>query len=200
MTTNRILLVRHPQTEANVTGRFVGRGESPYTELGRRQADELVLAITEWRPDRVYSSPRRRALDVATPSSGCGVPLIVRDGLTEVDFGIAEGMTYAEMTALNLSANHLWMEPTAGSTPVGETWDAFIDRVRPLASEIAMQQGRTAVVVHGGVVRAMVHLLLDVPRESIVRFTIPNATAALLEVDGDWVGLRAFGARIEDLD
>ncbi|MBN2404209.1 MAG: histidine phosphatase family protein [Coriobacteriia bacterium] len=195
METAHILLVRHPQTEANISQRFVGRGESPYTALGTQQARDLVIGLGEWRPDRVYSSPLHRALDVATPVAGCGVPLIVRDELREVDFGLAEGMTYAEMTALNLSADHLWLEPKLGSVPVGETWEQFVTRVRGVADEIVRQQGRTLVVAHGGIVRALLHLWLGVPRQAVVRFTIANATAVSLTVDDDWVGLRQFGVR-----
>ncbi len=193
METARILLVRHPQTEANITQRFVGHGESPYTELGARQAADLIVGLGEWRPDRVYSSPLHRALDVATPVAGCGVPLIVREELREVDFGLAEGMTYAEMTALNLSADHLWLEPKPGSVPVGETWEQFVARVSVVAQDIVRQPGRTLVVAHGGIVRALLHLWLGVPRQAVVRFTIANATAVSLTVDGDWVGLHQFG-------
>lgn len=199
MGSGRILLVRHPQTEANVAQRFVGRGESPFTDVGREQASELILSLTDWRPDRVFSSPLKRTLDVATHVAGCGIPLLVRDDLVEVDFGKAEGMTYAEMTALNLSADHLWLEPRAGSVAVGETWDAFASRVSGVGDEILGQSGRTVVVTHGGVIRALTHLWMGIPRESAVRFTIANASVVQFVVDDGWVSLHQFGARACDI-
>jgi broad specificity phosphatase PhoE len=196
----RILLVRHPQTEANVTQRFVGSGESPYTELGQRQAEELIVSLGRWRADRVYTSPLRRAFDVASHVAGCGVPLLVREELREVDFGKAEGMTYAEMTALNLSADHLWLDPRPGSIAVGESWDRFVERVAVAGEDILGQGGRTVVVAHGGVIRALVHLWMGIPRQSAVRFTIANATGVLLTVDDGWVALHKFGADLRDID
>ncbi|MDO9557826.1 MAG: histidine phosphatase family protein [Coriobacteriia bacterium] len=200
MTSSRILLVRHPQTESNVAQRFVGSGESPYTEVGRHQADELVVGLTKWRADRVYSSPLHRALDVAARIAGCGILLIVKDELSEVDFGLAEGMTYAEMTALDFSADHLWFEPRPGSVPVGETWDGFTQRVGGVGDEILGQSGRTVVVTHGGVIRALMHRWMGVPRESAVRFTIANATCVSFTVDDGWVALHRFGVRAEDAE
>lgn len=199
MASGRILLVRHPQTEANVAQRMVGCGESPFTELGRCQAEELVVSLGEWRADRVYSSPLRRALDVAAHVAGCGVPLIVREELAEVGFGHAEGMTYAEMTALNLSTDHLWLEPPPDSVRVGETWKQLVARVSGVGEEILGQDGRTAVVTHGGVIRALVHLWMGIPRESAVRFTIGNATGVVFSVDDGWVALHQFGAKACDI-
>ncbi|MDZ4178667.1 MAG: histidine phosphatase family protein, partial [Coriobacteriia bacterium] len=40
-----ILLVRHPETSANVEGRFVGRGDAPLTPRGIEQIPLLVDAI-----------------------------------------------------------------------------------------------------------------------------------------------------------
>lgn len=191
--------MRHPQTEANVDMRFVGRGESPFTEVGRQQAEQLIVDLGSWRADRVYTSPRKRAFDVATHVAGCGVPLIVRDELAEVDFGRAEGMTYEEMTALNLSADHLWREPRQGSTPVGETWDQFVSRVAIVGEEVLQHPGRTVIVAHGGVIRALVHLWMGVPRESAVRFTIANATGVQFGVDDGWVTMHQFGSRIAEM-
>ena len=54
-----LLIVRHPETEANINGRFVGQGESPYTAEGRRQARRLPRKLARFRPDVVWSSPLR---------------------------------------------------------------------------------------------------------------------------------------------
>ena len=50
MSTTDLLIVRHPETEANVDGRFVGQGESPYTAEGRRQARRLPHKIARFAP------------------------------------------------------------------------------------------------------------------------------------------------------
>ena len=61
---SHLLIVRHPQTDANVDGRFVGRGDTPYTTLGELQRDLLATEIVGWAPDRIVSSPLRRTREV----------------------------------------------------------------------------------------------------------------------------------------
>ncbi|MCJ7496830.1 MAG: histidine phosphatase family protein, partial [candidate division Zixibacteria bacterium] len=60
------------QTVANSEGRHVARGDSPYTELGRRQAVMVADALAAWAPGVVVSSPQRRAL---VPALGSSLPL-----------------------------------------------------------------------------------------------------------------------------
>ncbi len=40
-----LLVVRHGETEPNVSGLFLGRADPPLTELGRRQARALAAAL-----------------------------------------------------------------------------------------------------------------------------------------------------------
>ena len=46
----QVLVARHPEVVANLERRFVGTGESPYTELGERQAERLTFAGCDVRP------------------------------------------------------------------------------------------------------------------------------------------------------
>ena len=52
-----ILLVRHPETEANISGRLVGRGHSEFTAEGRRQLARVPSKIAAFGPSRVWTSP-----------------------------------------------------------------------------------------------------------------------------------------------
>ncbi len=95
-----IMLVRHPETEANINGHYVGRGDSPYTERGRAQVESLTVADRRVRARRRSGRARcaarytvgERAAELAD------VPLRVDDRLNELDFGIAEGLSFDEAT------------------------------------------------------------------------------------------------------
>ena len=69
----------------------------PWRLQTERTSLALAQYIAEWGPSAVHSSPRHRALSVAeTASELAGVPLHINEGLAEISFGAAEGMTYDE--------------------------------------------------------------------------------------------------------
>jgi len=189
-----VLLARHPQVEANVRGAFVGTGESPYTELGRVQAAALAATIAAWRPTSVHTSPRDRAHAVAEEAARiAGVPLHVDEGLAEIDFGAAEGLTYEEATVRGVDIDLLGGPPESAPFKDGETWHAFAFRVAEAARRIETCGPRIAVVTHGGVVRALLTHWLDMNHRAAWRFAVGNAAVSTLTVHDALGTLRSFG-------
>lgn len=176
-----VLIVRHPETRANVEGRFVGRGESPYTERGRRQVDLLVARIAEFRPDAVWSSPLARAHDVAVAAANvCEVTLTVDQRLLEIDFGQAEGLTWPEVERAGLAFDFESIDrPVA---PGGESRTQIEARAAAFADVLVALEGRHAVCTHGGVFRAMLVHLLGLSTSDIWAFHIRNGAAAHITV------------------
>jgi broad specificity phosphatase PhoE len=186
-----ILLVRHPETEANVSGRYVGRGDAPLTPVGREQAARLVEAICAWRPEVIWSSPLPRALDVASASaSECQAPVTVDDRLTELDFGEAEGLTYEETRERGIEfvfrSEH---QPVA---PGGESRRDILARTAAVLSDALANSSRVVVVTHGGVFRSAMVELLGLPLEHIWTFHIHNGQLAEIRFTGDHAMLESF--------
>lgn len=176
-----LLIVRHPETEANVTGRFVGRGASPYTAEGRREARRLPGKIAAFRPDAILTSPLERARTVAERAGRhAHVPVTVDERLCELDFGDAEGMTYEEIAEAGMSFNYRSVaDPVA---PGGESRASIAARSGAVADELVARGGRFAVVAHGGVVRSMITHLLGLPGDAIWSFHVHNAQLATVHV------------------
>lgn len=180
--TKHVLIVRHPETEANAARRYVGTGDEPYTEAGETQAAKLVLKLRVWAPDAVYSSPLPRALRVAEPAAAPGAPVIL-EGLAEMDFGALEGLTYEEAERAGVPLDHLG-GPAAPVAPGAEPWDTLAARVSDAGRRIlAAPADRLAVVTHGGVVRVLLVEWLGLPAEAAWRFAVPNACTATLRLD-----------------
>lgn len=193
----RVLLARHPETLANVQRRFVGATDSPLSGLGERQAPLLAARIAAWRPDRVVSSPRARALAVARAAAvGCGVPLLVDDGLAECDFGEAEGLTFAEIQARGLALRAFAEHAPAGSRLTGEARTAVAERVALAGERATAAGGRVAVVTHGGVLRVLLRRWAGLPEAAADALPLPSAT--VLELAGT-PGELAIVARDETL-
>lgn len=181
MRETRILLVRHPETEANVTGRMVGRGDSPFTPEGRRQAARLPKRIAAFEPDAIWSSPLERALVVAQGGAELsGAALVVDDRLLELDFGDAEGLTFEEIAEAGIEFNFRAAdEPVA---PGGESRAAIERRSAEVCDELVAKGGRYVIVAHGGVVRASIVHLLGLKPAAIWAFHIHNAQLAHISV------------------
>jgi len=176
-----ILLVRHPETVANVAGRFVGRGDSPFTADGLAQAQRLPQRIATFAPDEIWSSSLRRALTVAeTAARVTGARLLTDDRLLELDFGDAEGLTFEEIAEAGLSFNYRSAdEPVA---PGGESRGSIERRVAAIADELTARAGRFVVVAHGGVVRAMLVHLLGLSHTDVWAFHVHNAQLATVRI------------------
>lgn len=186
MTVNgrEILIVRHPQTVANVEGRLVGQSDSPITDLGRRQMTALARAVSAEDPQIVYASPLGRALTTAHFITPDGTPLEIVEDLKEIDFGDAEGLTWDEMTARGITLDYTG-GPVAPGGEVGALFDA---RVRAAAERAAGGPSPAVVITHGGVFRHLLGALLGMSVDEVWRMDIPNAAVATLrQRDGAWL-------------
>lgn len=179
-----ILIVRHPETEANINGRYVGRGDSPFTPEGIAQAARLPVEIARFAPDDVWSSPLRRARTVAEAAARlANVPLTDDERLVELDFGLAEGMTGDEIEAAGLLFEYT--APADPVAPEGESRNDILARSAAVADELLEAGGRHAIVTHGGVMRSLLVYLLDLPSAAIWAFHLHNAQLAEVRiVDG----------------
>lgn len=192
-----VLVARHPQVTANVEGRFVGAGESPYTALGQRQCAELAAYIAAWKPSAIHSSPRARARAAAEAAAALArVTLQVDDDLAEIDFGAAEGLTYDQAKARGVDIDLLGGPPESAPFRDGETWRAFATRIDAAADRIEHAGPRIAIVAHGGTVRSLISHWLGLADNAAWRFAVPNASIATLTLWDGTGTLRTFGVEV----
>ena len=156
---DRVLtLIRHGQTQANVEGRWQGRGDWDLDEIGHRQAE----ALGEWygRHSTVYTSPLKRATSTARHVALNGS--IAVDDLMEIHMGEWEGLTTDEIMErwpedMETIYRHGVDLPRGGS---GETWAQLAERVGLAIAALDHDPGgHTIAVAHGGAIRAYVSSL-----------------------------------------
>lgn len=176
-----ILLARHPETEANVDGRFVGRGDSPLTERGVAQLTRLSDRIASFAPDIIWTSPLARALCLAeTASATAKAPIRIDERLVELDFGQAEGLTWSEIEERGIPFDYRLLDSPVA--PGGESRADIQARSVSVADELVTTASRHAVCTHGGVFRAMLVHLLGLSRTDIWAFHIHNGSVAEIRV------------------
>ena len=181
MSTTDLLIVRHPETEANVNGRFVGQGESPFTSEGRREARRLPHKIARFQPSIVWSSPLLRARVVAERAARLArTPLKVDPRYMELDFGEAHGLTWEEIAVAGIPFNY--RSEDAPVAPGGESRNQLMARVGEAVDEACDRGGRHAIVCHAGVMRAMLAHTLKLHGDHLWIFAINNAQLATVRV------------------
>lgn len=181
MRDTEILLIRHPETVANVTGRLVGRGDAAFTYEGRLQMRRVPRKVKAYEPDVVWTSPLRRAYILARASAAhAGVDLRVDERLIELDFGTAEGMTHEEIAEAAIPFNFRSREEPVA--PEGESRGEIERRSARFCDDLVAEGGRHVVVTHGGVLRASLVHLLGLHSTDIWAFHIHNAQLAYVRV------------------
>ena len=169
----RLILARHGQTAANREQLGLGLQDVPLTEKGLHQAEALAEALAEAKIDAIYSSPLRRALDTARAiASRHGLDVVTDEGLTEMDVGELDGLTFEEMRSRYPDFLSRWLGAEAGTLrmPGGsESLQEVQDRAREAVSRIAEhhERGTVVAVTHNFTIHA---LLCDALNMSICDF------------------------------
>jgi len=188
MERRRLIFARHGQTEWNSVTRYQGKTDVPLNDDGRKQARRLAARLASWEPEAMFTSPLSRAAETAR---------IVREGLlmeekprleilpalSEIDFGDWEGKTIPEIERGYGEIYRQWREnPSSVTPPGGESFTEVLQRVdRALESILSGFADRILVVGHGGIMRAALVKLLEVPSSLVWRMRMDNCS--MLAVD-----------------
>ncbi len=158
----RILVVRHAQSEANSGGRTEEPASIPITEIGSRQAVHVANFICE-RPSRIVVSPYLRTLQTAAPLlqryPGVPVEQWPISEFTYLDTGVCAQTTYAERQALCQlywsRCDPLWVDGIGC-----EAFAGFVRRVSAFRDRLANCSGTDNLVAftHGLVMRMLLWL------------------------------------------
>lgn len=134
-----LIVVRHGRTEANATGRLLGRLDVPLDDTGRAQASALAESIGP--VDAVVSSPLQRARETA---AAFGTEVEVDDRWIELDYGAWDGVPNADVTPEQWAT---WRADLDFAPPGGETLRALGARVREACEDLARRARRDDIVV-----------------------------------------------------
>ena len=189
----RLLLLRHGQTTANVTGSldtaFPG---APLTDLGRAQAAAVPEALAAEDVAAVYASNLTRTRRTAEPLRAArGLAVGIRPGLAEISAGSLEMRSDEEAVRGYVDCLLAWMSGDVDRAmpggPDGRSfWARFDGALEAIA---ARQRGRTvAVFSHGAAIRAWTVVVAGMSRDEAERAHVSNTGMVVLErrAGGGW--------------
>jgi broad specificity phosphatase PhoE len=173
VTLRRLILLRHGQTDYNVTGRMQGHLNSVLTSVGHEQAAAAAPVLAALEPDRVVSSDLQRAVDTAeVVGAACGLAVKFDARLRETHLGEWQGHTVAEIDGDYPGAIAAWRSDPTWAPPGGESRVAVVARSRPVVDELDAEfadsdeaSSTVLLVAHGGLIAGLVTGLMDLPTE-----------------------------------
>lgn len=165
MSTGRILLVRHGETEWSRAGRHTGQTDIPLTADGERKAASLHPRFAELHPDLILCSPLSRAQRTAELAGLW--PAQTDDDLLEWDYGAWEGRTTAEIREeLGDPAWTVWSQSIpSGASPGEQPEDVAVRSMRVIkrCQPILSAGGTCALIAHGHLLRMLTATWLGLP-------------------------------------
>ncbi len=174
-----LYLIRHAQSEWNAAGRWQGQADPELSPEGRAQAQALAGHFPRVGVTHVVSSDLIRARETAAPfAARFGVELEIDPTLREMDVGSWSGRTRAEITAAEPGAMDRYYAGEVGWTG-GESFDDHEARSAIAAERLATvdTDGVVVAVTHGGTLRAIMRVLLEIPHAERWRISGPGHTA-----------------------
>jgi broad specificity phosphatase PhoE len=182
----RLCLMRHGEVDERYHRIFGGTIDMELSATGRHQARVLAEYVERHRFDRLYCSPMKRARATADPIlERQGLTAEIVEDLREIDFGEWTGKTWMAVAEEYQIDVFGWLdELDAGRVKGAESGQAFRERTGTAIRRIVEDnRGKTvAVVCHGGVVRALLSALLEIPLPHFGRLDIEYASLSVVEV------------------
>jgi len=184
--TMKLIMVRHGQTDANISGIIQGHGESSLTFLGKKQAQRIALRLKEEKIDYAYSSDLTRAKETAQEILQFHpfTPIVITEELREVHAGKHEGHPINKDPKIKENYfNHFHeYKPERG--------ESFIEaqqRILGFYNKLIQKHKTKAVLLvgHGGIFGALILALLKRPLnwQEYDKHRPQNAAITILEIE-----------------
>lgn len=171
-----LLLVRHGETDWNITHRFQGTTDVSLNAAGLQQAGHLAKRFENQHFDIIYSSDLSRALETAKRITK--QPIRADARLREIHFGLWEGLHMPEIEEQYPVELAAWRKHNI-APPKGEDVFQVAARANSIlieALEALEANQRALFVAHGGLIGVLVCLLLEQPPTKLWSYRFSNTS------------------------
>lgn len=194
---NYLVLLRHGQSEWNLSNRFTGFKDVELTDLGREEAVNAgrLLKAAGIKFDQVFTSTLKRANDtakLALTEAGQGElieSMVYEPDLRERDYGDLTGLNKDETRAKYGDKQvHIWRRSYDTPPPGGECLEDVVEkRVRPYYEakiKPMIEDGKNILMAaHGNSLRAMLIILGAETPDSINEAEMETGVPVVFEME-----------------
>jgi broad specificity phosphatase PhoE len=188
----RIVIVRHGETEWSRIKRHTGRSDIPLTAEGEVQARGLAAKLAGLRFAAVFVSPLQRARQTSV-LAGYGAVAIVDPDLVEWDYGAYEGKTSEEIQEQRPGWT-LFRDGVVG----GETLDDVAVRAARVIDRVRATSGDVLLFGHGHQLRILTALWLEFAPVAAQHLQLATASPSMLGYEHNWTALLSWNGLPKD--
>jgi probable phosphoglycerate mutase len=192
-TRQEIVLVRHGETEWSRDGRHTGRTDLPLTEVGEKQAERLGSILADRKFALVLTSPLQRSRRTCGLAGLGGAEVL--DDLREVDYGVYEGRTTADIQRAEPGWT-VWTAPLVG----GETIDEAGARADRVIVRLRETDGDVAVFGHGHMLRILGARWCDFQPQAGAHLALDTASISILGYERTTPAIRSWNQTLPPTD
>lgn len=195
----KLIIIRHGYSVANKSGYMTGQSDVPLAPEGLEQAAQTAeFVYKNYKIDAIFSSPLLRAVQTAEPLSELfKLPIITNDGLKEINAGLWEGKTPAEIFSLYPEEFSLWRNDIGNARCTGgenlqEVQNRAISALKNIAKKSSEQT--IAVFTHAAVIRSCFCFFKNLPLSEAKNIPwVPNASVSEVICDNGNFCLKTEG-------
>jgi broad specificity phosphatase PhoE len=188
----RIIIVRHGETEWSKIRRHTGLTDIPLTQEGREQARGLVDTLSGLQFAAVFVSPLQRARETCA-LAGFEHRAVVDPDLVEWNYGTYDGKTNAQIQEVNPG----WLLFRDGA-PGGETIDDVAARAARVIERVRAVSGDVLLFGHGHQLRVTTALWLAFAPAAAQHLQLETASPSMLGYERDWTALLSWNGLHKD--
>ena len=198
---NKLILLRHGQSQWNLENKFTGWKNVPLTEKGEMEAKKAgeLIKKNKINIDFIFSSILERAnktAEIAIKEANLQnlidnnkVILTKHEDLNERDYGDLVGLNKEE-TANKFGKEqvHIWRRSYDTPPPNGESLKDVVERVSPYFKQnikpLLVQNNNILIAAHGNSLRAMMIELGMYKPEEISSIELPTGSPLCINLEG----------------
>lgn len=197
MTSKKIYVVRHGQTDFNLKGIVQGSGvDSDLNTRGQEQARAFYEAYKHVPFDKVYTSALRRTRQSVQAFIDDGLSVESLAGLNEISWGSKEGqpITPEEDEYYHYMLQQWQLGDTSLRIEGGESPDDVVKRMQPAIDHIMSRQAEQTVLIcmHGRAIRILMCVLLNYPLRCMDTFEHENLCLYQLNYNGSFFTVERY--------
>jgi alpha-ribazole phosphatase len=193
-----LILLRHGETDLNREGVYCGWTDAELNEKGMKDAQKLGVMLASEDIASIHSSDLKRARKTAEiVRQGHAPEVRFHEGLREMDFGLWEQKSFAEIDRMFPDKSGQWKQDWVDfQVPGGESGRVFFRRVLDALEPITdRESGTILLVTHGGPIRCILSHYLCGGMDGFWRFKIDPGSMSRISVKNDFAVLEVLNLK-----